>query len=412
MRRDRATSSPDAGLARRSRSSTARRGAERITALTLAFTVIGGAVLVETVAADPVEAKQEEARQVASQLDALEMQLSALDEDYNAAQLELAQLEKDIADAQSRVDAAAADMDVARAQLRTFAVSSYMSSGDSSSLDAVMSGGDVASLDERRTYAEVTTGSRRDVIDQLESTRQRSDAEADDLAGARERASAVEERLADRRSEADAAVVEQERLSSRVTGELASLVQEENARRAAEEQARAQAEAQRQAAARAAAAPTTTAAPSATTPRTPSAQGTTATTRPATPVVVAPIAPPPPVTGDVNGVIAAATSQIGTPYVWAGSTPAGGFDCSGFTMWAWAHGGKSLPHSAAAQYAMTRKVPLDQLQPGDLVFYGRPIHHVALYIGGGTIVHAPGRGRHVKYDSVNYWSAIVGAGRL
>jgi cell wall-associated NlpC family hydrolase len=56
---------------------------------------------------------------------------------------------------------------------------------------------------------------------------------------------------------------------------------------------------------------------------------------------------------------------------------------------------------------------MSDLQPGDLVFYGQPsVHHVALYVGGGTIVHAPGTGRHVKTDSVYYWSELVGAGRL
>ena len=61
---------------------------------------------------------------------------------------------------------------------------------------------------------------------------------------------------------------------------------------------------------------------------------------------------------------------------------------------------------------MTRRISIDQLQPGDLVFYGSPVHHVALYVGNGTIVHAPGRGRFVRYDSVHYWSALAGAGRL
>jgi len=409
MRRDRATSSPEAGRPSRPRPSTARRGAERVTALTLAFTVLGGAVLTDAAPADPVAAKQEEARQVASQLSALEHRLSALDEEFNTARLELARIEQDIADAQARVEAASADMEVARDELRRFAVNSYVSVGDAASLDAVV-GGNLVSLDERRTYAEITTGSRRSVIEQLEATRQRSDAQADELDTARARAAEVEDRLADRRAAADAAVDEQERLQSRVRGELASLVQQENERRAAEERVRAEAVARRQAAELAAATPARPATPA---PATNGAgTGTTTAPRPAAPVTPAPAAPAPPVTGDVSGVIAAATSQIGVPYVWAGSTPAGGFDCSGFTMWAWAHGGKSLPHSAAAQYSMTRKIPLDQLQPGDLVFYGRPIHHVALYVGNGTIVHAPGRGRHVKYDSIHYWSALVGAGRL
>ena len=70
-------------------------------------------------------------------------------------------------------------------------------------------------------------------------------------------------------------------------------------------------------------------------------------------------------------------------------------------MWAWAHGGKSLPHSSRAQYATARKIPLSALQPGDLLFYGSPLHHVALYVGGGQIIHAPHTGSHVQVTSMD-----------
>ena len=56
------------------------------------------------------------------------------------------------------------------------------------------------------------------------------------------------------------------------------------------------------------------------------------------------------------------------PYVWAGADMSG-FDCSGLMMWAWAHAGRSLPHSSYAQYAMTRHIAVSQLLPGDLVFF-------------------------------------------
>ncbi len=108
-----------------------------------------------------------------------------------------------------------------------------------------------------------------------------------------------------------------------------------------------------------------------------------------------------------------AWSLIGIPYVWGGSSPSTGFDCSGFTAYVWGQAGYSLPHSAAAQAAMTMPVSYSELQPGDLVFYGWGyIHHVALYVGGGQIIHAPGRGRSVRVDSVYYWDQMHGAGRL
>jgi cell wall-associated NlpC family hydrolase len=78
-------------------------------------------------------------------------------------------------------------------------------------------------------------------------------------------------------------------------------------------------------------------------------------------------------------------------------------------MWAWAHGGVSLPHSSRAQYASLPHVPLSQLAPGDLIFYGHPIHHVGIYKGGGVMIHAPQTGETVREESI--WRNPVGAAR-
>jgi cell wall-associated NlpC family hydrolase len=85
------------------------------------------------------------------------------------------------------------------------------------------------------------------------------------------------------------------------------------------------------------------------------------------------------------------------------------FDCSGLTMMAWRAGGKSLPHYSAAQYSASTPISRAALRPGDLVFWGSStairIHHVALYLGGGQILHAPRTGQPVRMDSIDYWIA-------
>ena len=90
-------------------------------------------------------------------------------------------------------------------------------------------------------------------------------------------------------------------------------------------------------------------------------------------------------------VVAYALARVGDPYVWGAAGPRA-YDCSGLTMRAYQSVGISLPHSSAAQYGYGRHVSASALQPGDLVFYYSPIHHVGIYIGGGMIVNAENPG--------------------
>ncbi|MBQ6788488.1 MAG: C40 family peptidase [Lachnospiraceae bacterium] len=95
---------------------------------------------------------------------------------------------------------------------------------------------------------------------------------------------------------------------------------------------------------------------------------------------------------------------IGNPYVWGGTSLTNGADCSGFTMSVYKKYGISLPHHSGSQAQLGRKVTLAEAQPGDLVFYAKngSINHVAIYIGGGQVVHASNERTGIKISSVNY----------
>ncbi|GAA1242242.1 NlpC/P60 family protein [Oryzihumus leptocrescens] len=107
---------------------------------------------------------------------------------------------------------------------------------------------------------------------------------------------------------------------------------------------------------------------------------------------------PPPVSGGVSAVIAFARAQVGDPYEWGAAGP-GTWDCSGLTMRAWAQAGVSLSHYTGAQWGETARVPLSDLRPGDLLFFGDSgptSHHVGLYIGGDEMIEAPYTGAFVS----------------
>lgn len=100
------------------------------------------------------------------------------------------------------------------------------------------------------------------------------------------------------------------------------------------------------------------------------------------------------------------------PYVYAGDTPGVGFDCSGLTMWAWGQAGVSLEHYSGAQMQETTPVPVSDLQPGDLLFYGPGgSDHVAMYIGNNEQVEATTPGSTVMVNPLRLNDGFVGAGR-
>lgn len=119
--------------------------------------------------------------------------------------------------------------------------------------------------------------------------------------------------------------------------------------------------------------------------------------------------------GKGSTVISTAQKYIGCSYVYGGSSP-NGFDCSGFTSYVYKMHGVSLNRTAAGQYSNGVAVNKSDLQPGDLVMFGKSgINHVGIYIGGGQMVHAANPSRGVTTDTINsgyYYNNYVGARRV
>lgn len=108
-------------------------------------------------------------------------------------------------------------------------------------------------------------------------------------------------------------------------------------------------------------------------------------------------------------IVEYAKQFLGNPYVWGGTSLTKGADCSGFTMSIYSHYGVSLPHSSSAQSQMGTRVSADEVKPGDLLFYGSGNHvnHVAMYIGGGKVIHASTERTGIKISNAFYRTPIT-----
>jgi cell wall-associated NlpC family hydrolase len=112
-------------------------------------------------------------------------------------------------------------------------------------------------------------------------------------------------------------------------------------------------------------------------------------------------------------IVAYAKRFRGTRYVYGGTSPRSGFDCSGFVRFVYAHFGIALPHSSYGDYDRGRRVSRSSLRPGDLVFFDG-VGHVGIYVGNGRFIHAPHSGTRVRIEQLAGWygSRFVGARRI
>lgn len=123
--------------------------------------------------------------------------------------------------------------------------------------------------------------------------------------------------------------------------------------------------------------------------------------------------------GDRQRLVRLLHEAVGTPYRYGGDTPRGGFDCSGLVYWASREAGYAgVPRTVREQYRQLRHVPLNQLRPGDVLFFrfrrGPPTHD-GIYIGRGRFIHSPATGDHVNIERLNsrFWSRhLIAAARL
>ncbi|NTW77715.1 MAG: hydrolase [Syntrophaceae bacterium] len=106
-----------------------------------------------------------------------------------------------------------------------------------------------------------------------------------------------------------------------------------------------------------------------------------------------------------NALVKTAREFIGVPYLWGGTSPESGFDCSGLTMTVYQLNGLNLPRHSATQYDAGNPIDKQNLQKGDLVFFATngngKVSHVGIYIGNDRFIHAPSRGKNIRIESMS-----------
>ena len=311
-----------------------------------------------------------------AKLSRLQHDFEVLAEDYDAARYRLSLIQHKLAEAKDQKDAAEHKAQTAERRLAERAVQAYVGTG--SQLDGLLGASSIGEFSDRLEYMGALAESDAAVALEAKNARQEAEWAADRYTEAAAEHKAQVQTIQRQLDRLDSMIGEQAAVYQQLQQDRSDYLAALAAQRAALELARQQA-----------------------------TQGSSGGSSGGGGYV------PPANASAAQIAVGAARSVLGTQYVFGSADPSVGFDCSGLTSWAWAQAGVSIPHSSAAQYSSLPHVPLDQVEPGDLIFYSSPISHVALYVGGGQIIHArhPGPGGEVQVSSMYGYDTPVGASR-
>jgi cell wall-associated NlpC family hydrolase len=363
------------------------------------------------VQAQSVDQQKQRVAEIVDELERLQEQALQLGEQYTNVIDDKSALDAEIADAEARIGEKEAQLAELRGNLSEMALRSFVGGGgaplgplfeDSANLNDALKREELAKV--ALSAGDVTTDELDALVADIEDERQALDSK-------RDRAEQLAASLTEAQAKTEELTTEYTKARADAEAKLGTLIQEEEARRAAESLRRVQAEAR--------------ASQSAGSSNSGSGgnsgggnsgggnSGGAATDTGSTGGGSSGSGggfSAPAVSSRSGLAVQSALAQQGVPYRYATSIPGVGFDCSGLTAYAWGQAGVGLPHQSAAQFASTPHVPIDQAQPGDLLFFYSPISHVSIYLGNGMQVHAPNTGKTVTVAAVN-WGKVVGVGR-
>jgi cell wall-associated NlpC family hydrolase len=363
--------------------------------------------------ATTVDQQQAEVERIVDELDRLHTQADILAEDYAEAVDSKRQLDAEIVDAEGRVAAKEQELVELQGDLAEVAVRAYTGNG-ADVLGPLFSNAESYTADLRSDqYSRAALDAGTGTTDDLDELITALDDERTELQRLRDEVAQLEATIVAKQADTERLTAEYDTARIDAEAKLGRLIEEEEQRRAEEAWKRLQAEAAAAAANAGGGGSGGSGGGSGADPAGGDAGGGDTsgdaggdTGGGAATATFASV----PVSGRADVAVNAALSQRGVPYRYAASSPGEAFDCSGLTHYAWAQAGVYLPRNSRAQAAAVPNIPPGSAQPGDLIFYYSPISHVGIYLGGGSLVHAPNTGSYVKVSSVN-WDKVTAVGR-
>ena len=315
-------------------------------------------------------------------------ELEATIEAWNYANVELDRIDQDLATNAKHLAAAKKSLVISQQRIQERLRDLYINGEGDSTLEVLLGSSSLDDIIARLDAIERVSSQDTRILQTVKRYRKEVETRRENLQDARADQARIVDEQASQKQYIESQIAEQQQLLASVKDEIAEIRAEELRRQAAlAAQARAAAQAAQLA-----------------------AQATSQESYDAAAVV--PTYNPDAPAARYGHVVGIALQYLGIPYVWGGSSPSTGFDCSGFTSYVYAQVGVYLPHHAASQYSMGTPVAYEQLAPGDLVFFSG-LGHVGLYIGGGQFVHAPHTGDVVRISSLSERAgSYVGARRL